>query len=50
MKMRSKVPRDESQVSVGGFLALGYGSTQISRKKKENSNFTEDTMTVTGSK
>jgi hypothetical protein len=32
--IRSKVPQNESQVSVGGLLALGYGSKQISRKKK----------------
>jgi hypothetical protein len=44
------VPRDESQVSVGGLLALVYVSTQRSRKKKENVNFMEDTMTVNGSK
>jgi hypothetical protein len=44
------VPRDESQVSVGGLLALGYGSKRRSRKKKENVNFAEDTVTVTGSK
>jgi hypothetical protein len=35
---------------VGVLLALGYGSMQRSRKKKENVNFTEDTVTVTGSK
>jgi hypothetical protein len=44
------VPRDESQVSVGGLLALGYESKQISRKKRKNENCVEDTVTVTGSK
>jgi hypothetical protein len=36
------VPWDESQVSVGGLLALGYGIKRRSRKKRENVNFAED--------
>ena len=44
------MPRDESQVSVGGLLALGYGNKRISRKKRENVNYTEDTETFIGSK
>jgi hypothetical protein len=44
------VPLDESQVSVGGLLSLGYGSKQRSRKKRQNVNYVEDTVTVTGSK
>jgi len=37
-------------VSVGGLLALGYGRKKISRKKRDNENFTEDIVIVTGSK
>jgi hypothetical protein len=33
-RIRSQVPRDESQVSVGGLLALGYGRKQRMRKKR----------------
>jgi hypothetical protein len=44
------MPWDESQVSVEGMLALGYGSKRRSRKKRENVNFTEDTVIVIGSK
>jgi hypothetical protein len=50
MKLRSEVPQDESQVSVGGMLALGYGSMKRSRKKRENVNCTKDIVTVIGSK
>ena len=42
-----EVPQDESYVSVGGLLTLGYGSRQTSRKKIENENFAEDIVTVT---
>jgi hypothetical protein len=31
-------------------LALGYEGKQRTRKKRKNVNFTEDTVTVTGSK
>jgi hypothetical protein len=31
-------------------LALGYGSMQISRNKRENANFAEDIVTVIGLK
>jgi hypothetical protein len=31
-------------------LALGYGSKRRSRKKRENANFVEDIVIVTGSK
>jgi hypothetical protein len=33
--IRYEVPRDESWVSVGGMLALGYGRKRRSRKKRE---------------
>jgi hypothetical protein len=33
-KVQIRVPRDESQVSVGGLLALGYGSKKILQKKR----------------
>jgi hypothetical protein len=33
-RIRFKVPRDESQVSVGGLLALGYGRKWRTRKKR----------------
>jgi len=33
-RIRFKVPRDESQVSVGFLLALGYGRKQRTRKKR----------------
>jgi hypothetical protein len=49
-RIRAEVPRDESQVSVGGMLALGYESKRRSRKKRKNVNCTEDTVTVTGLK
>jgi hypothetical protein len=49
-KFRSEVPQDESQVSFGGLLALGYGSKQILREKSQNVNCAEDTVTNTGSK
>jgi hypothetical protein len=45
-----EVPQDESQVSVGGLLALGYGSKRRVRQKKWNANYTENTLTDTGSK
>jgi hypothetical protein len=48
--MKSNVPRDESHVSVGGMFPLGYGNKRISRKKRKNVNYAEDTVTVTGSK
>ena len=44
------MPWDESQVSVGGLLALGYGRKRRTRKKREKVNFLEETMTVTGLK
>jgi hypothetical protein len=44
------VPRDESQVSVGGLLALGYGRKRRLRHKRKNANCAEDTMNVTRSK
>jgi hypothetical protein len=44
------VPLDESQVIVGGLLALGYEIKKRSRKKRKNVNFTEDTVTAIGSK
>ena len=46
----SEVPQDESQVSVGGLLALGYVRKRISRNKRENVNFVEDIVIVIGSK
>jgi hypothetical protein len=45
-----KCLRDESQVSIGGLLALGYGRTRRSRKKRSNMNYVGDTVTVTGMK
>jgi hypothetical protein len=48
--IRSEVPRDESQVSVGGLLVLGYGRKRRSRKKRKNVYCAEDTVTFTGSK
>jgi hypothetical protein len=33
-RIRSEVPQDESQVSVGGMLALGYGGKKILREKR----------------
>jgi hypothetical protein len=33
-RIRSEVPRDESQVSVGVVLALGYGRKWRTRKKR----------------
>jgi hypothetical protein len=45
-----EVHQDDSQVSVGGMLALGYGSKRILRKKRKNANCAEDTVTDTGSK
>jgi hypothetical protein len=44
------VPQDESQVSVAGLLASGYGSKQRLRKKIWNVNYVEDTVTDIGSK
>jgi hypothetical protein len=44
------VPWDESQVIVGGLLALGYGNNRRTREKRKNENFTEDIAIVTGSK
>jgi hypothetical protein len=32
--IRSEVPQDESQVSVGGLLALGYGRKRRTSKKR----------------
>jgi hypothetical protein len=36
-RIRSEVPRDESQVSVGGLLALGYGREVKIKKEKVKS-------------
>jgi hypothetical protein len=33
-KVQMRVPRDESQVSVGGLLALDYGRKKILQKKR----------------
>jgi hypothetical protein len=33
-RIRSKLPWDESQVSFGGLLDLGYGRKQRTRKKR----------------
>jgi hypothetical protein len=37
-------------VSVGGLLALGYGSKKITRKKRRNADFAKEIVTVTRSK
>jgi hypothetical protein len=35
-RIRSEVPQDESQVSVGGFLSLGYGmKKKVKNEEKE---------------
>jgi hypothetical protein len=44
------VPQDESHVSVGGLLALGYGSLQRLRKEARSENCMEDKLTEIGSK
>jgi hypothetical protein len=45
-----KFLRDESEVSVGGLLSLGYGRKRRLMKKRKNVNCAEDTVTITGSK
>jgi hypothetical protein len=47
-RIRSEVPQDESQVSVGGLLALGYESKRRSRKKRKNVNCVEDKCLLLG--
>ena len=44
------MPQDESHVSVGGLLALGYGRLQILRKEARSANYMEDKLTKIGSK
>ena len=44
------MPRDESQVSVGGLLALGYEIKQRLIQKIWNVNCVEDIVTDTGLK
>jgi hypothetical protein len=47
------VPWDESQVSVGGLLGLGYGLRKKSKRKEEkrrSTNCAEGTLTESGSK
>jgi hypothetical protein len=49
-KIQIRVPRDESHVSVGGLLALGYGRKRILQKKRRNTNYAEGRLTDIRSK
>jgi hypothetical protein len=50
IRFRPEVPRDESHVSVGGLLALGYGRLRRLRKEVQSANCAEDKLTEIGSK